>query len=128
MQTIGSNEGMNTTRAASPALSGSAAHPTTSTSDETVVRVRKNWSRRRIMRFILPLRAHLADRIGGAGSPAAGDQHHSQQTEARPMHTGQGRPPQGRRAGRSNLYSADRFANWSRYDPFEAETSGRSPH
>ena len=44
------------------------------------------------------------------------------------MQTGKGRPPQSRPAGRSNLYSADRLTNWSRYDPFEAETSGRSPH
>ena len=36
------------------------------------------------------------------------------------MHT---RPPQSRRAGRSGLYSADKFTNWSPYDPFESEIS-----
>jgi len=33
------------------------------------------------------------------------------------------RPPQGRRAGRSGLYSGSRFSNWAIYDPYESEIS-----
>lgn len=38
-----------------------------------------------------------------------------------------GRPPQSRRAGRSDMYSESKFSHWARYDPYASSEDARLP-